>query len=402
MKEEWKGAELRERAREIRGSVMPKSITPEMVGGTLEGLAAAVDEVVETLGEIPREHVRVKVRATDDGVTEVETAGGIVRLDVFAVGGFPCYALPRQELTVGADGTVEFDVPWGCKYAVSSHVEGLGASFQLVFDAVAESRDVKLWNFPIGVWALGHTDIGLAADEEEGRPSESWYAIPFITERFTDDLTEYDDARLWAVDEDRGEWEEGSWYIGILVSTVDSTFAISQMNKAENVMTWCDSRDRNTVFPLMDYAGIDRNSADFDWGVAYEKARNDFDGNMNTAKLLAASPNHTAARYCAAMEADYDEVRWLPSAGQLYLMTLNANAINELMDQGMSFGMDFQKLPYRNGKTWVFPCGDQYWWSSSVMDKLCSWVVNCYGYFYYYDRDYSDDVRAVSAFHFEY
>ena len=33
---------------------MPKSITPEMVGGTLAGLTEAVAEVVETLGEIPR------------------------------------------------------------------------------------------------------------------------------------------------------------------------------------------------------------------------------------------------------------------------------------------------------------------------------------------------------------
>ena len=67
-------------------------------------------------------------------------------------------AMPRQELTADADGVVEFDVPHGFKYAVSSHIDGLGASFQLVFDAVAEQRDVRLWNFP--VFAYGKCRFG--------------------------------------------------------------------------------------------------------------------------------------------------------------------------------------------------------------------------------------------------
>ena len=45
MKQEWKPDELRATAAEIREAVMPKSITPEMVGGTLAGLTEAVAEV---------------------------------------------------------------------------------------------------------------------------------------------------------------------------------------------------------------------------------------------------------------------------------------------------------------------------------------------------------------------
>ena len=84
--------------------------------------------------------MRVEVTAYD-GQKQSQCRRATVRLDVFAVGGFPCTAMPRQELTADADGVVEFDVPHGFKYAVSSHMDGLGASFQLVFDAVAEQRD---------------------------------------------------------------------------------------------------------------------------------------------------------------------------------------------------------------------------------------------------------------------
>lgn len=412
MKEEWKPDALRETAEEIRSAVMPKSITPEMVGGTLLALTNAVGEVVETLGEIPREHVKVTVRGYD-GTGGVSGASATVWLDMFAVGGFPTHAVPRQELTTDENGVVEFDVPLGYKYAVSSHIDGLGASFQLVFDAVAETRTVNLWNFPVGVWALGHTDVALYADEDAGREYDRYRAIPFITESFTDDIEgDYGlEVMEWDIDSEAGECSEGGWYIGILVSTVDTTFAIGTNNLSDKSMEWCDSRDRNTLFPLLDYA-VEKRAYDIDWETATEKARQDMDGNMNTAKILAFSPTHTAARWAAGSPSDYDEQRFLPSAGQLYIMWLNRTAINTLAQQTIDvLGWDnYYLLPYQGNKGgWILPNKDangnsrnEYWWSSSVVDSLCSWVVDYNGYININNRNLTNDVRAVSAFHFEY
>ena len=129
------------------------------------------------------------------------------------------------------------------------------------------------------------------------------------------------------------------------------------------------------------------------------------DGNMNTAKILAFSPTHTAARWAASSPSDYDEQRFLPSSGQLYIMWLNRTAINAIIQQYMDAGEEgFNLLPYQNDKgQWQTPNGrGEVWWSSSVFDSLCSWVVGYYGRISINLRNTTDDVRAVSAFHFEY
>ena len=141
MKKEWKPEELRQTSEEIRRATLAKSITPEMVGGTLSGLTEALAEVVDVLGEIPREHVTVKVRGYD-GTAGVSGAGATVWLDVFNTKGYPAVSLPRQELTCDEEGVVEFDVPHGFKYAVFSQLDGLGASFQLVFQSAVPERHV--------------------------------------------------------------------------------------------------------------------------------------------------------------------------------------------------------------------------------------------------------------------
>ena len=406
MKKEFKPDELRQTAEEIRSAIMPKTITPEMVGGTMLGVVDALGEVVEVLGEIPREHVCVKVRGYD-GTVGVSGAGATVWLDVFHTKGYPAVAVPRQELTANEDGVVEFDVPHGFKYAVFSQIDGLGASFQVVFDAVAEQRDVNLWNFPVGVWALGHTDVALYADEEAGREYDRYRAIPFITDAYTDDLEgDYGEAVIgWDIDTANGECSEGSYYVGVLVSTADTSFAIGKNNLSDNTMEWCDSRDRNTVFPLMKYYALNRNTVDWDWNESVEQARADMDGNMNTAKILGFSPTHTAARWAASSPSDYDEQRFLPSAGQLYIMWINRTAINTILQQFIDNGEDgYKLLPYQNDKgQWQNPNGHyEYWWSSSVLDALCSWVVDSDGIIPNFDRSDTLDVRAVSAFHFEY
>lgn len=406
MKKEFKPDELRQTAEEIRSAIMPKTITPEMVGGTMLGVVNALGEVVEVLGEIPREHVRVKVRGYN-GTAGVSSAGATVWLDIFHTQGYPAVEVPRQELVADENGVVEFDVPRGFKYAVFSQIDGLGASFQLVFDAVAEQRNVTLWNFPVGVWALGYTDVVLYADEEAGREYDRYRVIPFITDAFTDDLEgDYgENVTNWDIDTASGECSEGSLYIGVLVSTADTSFAIGKNNLSDNEMEWCDSRDRNTLFPLMNYYALNRNSVDWDWNESVEQARTDMDGNMNTAKILGFSPIHTAARWAAASPSDYDEQRFLPSAGQLYIMCLNRTAINAILQQFIDSGKeDYKLLPYQNDKgVWQNPNGYyECWWSSSVLDALCTWVVHYYGYIDYMNRNSTTDVRAVSAFHFEY
>ena len=393
MKKDYRPEEMRETAEAIRTAVMPKSITPDMVGGTMLGILNALGEVVEVLGEIPREHVTVKVRGYD-GESEVSAAGAIVCVDMFSIGGYPTIAIPRQEFTANEDGVVEFDVPYGYKYALFSKIAGLGVSFQLVYDALAETRKINLWNFPIGVWALGHTDLA-------NYDIDIYKAVPFITDGYMEEIPE--EIALWAQDEEHPN-HEGWWYVGILVSTADTTFAIAQNNLSEKTMQWCDSHDRTTLFPLLNYFAERRYDQPWDWDASVEQARTDFDGNMNTAKILAFSPTHIAARSAVSQPADYDEQRFLPSAGQLYIMTLNREAINKLAQEFNNDGWEFALLPYPNEKgQWQYPNeneGD--WWSSSVLDKTCSWVVDTDGSIYYLNRTYNYSVRAVSAFHFEY
>lgn len=402
MKEEWKPAELRATSEEIRGAVMPKSITPDMVGGTLLGLVNAVGEVVEVLGEIPREHVTVKVRGYD-GTAGVSGAGATVWLDVFSSKGYPAVSLPRQELTCDEAGVVEFGIPHGYRYAVFSQIAGLGASFQFVEVSAIESRTLELWNLPIGVHALGYCDIGYDGDEDG---NGSYYReVPFITTNVSDDYAEYQAEAEWDIDTEKGEYTDGSSFLGILVSTADTSFVMTPDSLSKETMVWCKSRDYATYIPTMPY--INNNGTGEAWEDCQNRARADMDGNMNTAKLLDFCVEPTAALFCAGSDYMYTEQRFLPSVGQLYIMWLNRTAINALMttfnDLGMMSGT-FQLLPYQNDKgSWQNPNGHyEYWWSSTVYNSICSWVVDSNGGIYRNTRDDSNDVRAVSAFHFEY
>lgn len=383
MKEEWKPEELRATSEEIRGAVMPKSITPEMVGGTLLGVVNALGEVVEVLGEIPREHVKVKVRGYD-GTGGVSGAGATVWLDVFNTRGYPSIAMPRRKLTADKDGIVEFDVPHGFKYAVFSQLDGLGASFQLVFQSAVSERHITLWNMPIGVWALGHTDMAHYANEEDPNDSGEWYyAVPFITDTFLEELNS--DIIDWDVDEDNGIYSEGGWYIGILVSTADTSFAIGRNSKSKESMEWCSSEDYFTHIPGLDYF-VENDNMPYDYTAAQEAARLDLDGHLNTAKILSYSPTHTAARFCANQSTDHDERRFLPSAGQLYMMWLNRKAINTLMTADIDLGNEgFELLPIENDKGSYNH--SEWWWSSTPLSCRCSWVVLYRGGNYNYCRN---------------
>lgn len=393
MKNEWKPEELRATSEEIRGAVMPKTITPEMVGGTLLGVVNALGEVVEVLGEIPREHVTVKVRGYD-GTGAVSGAGATVWLDVFHTKGYPCVSLPRQELTADENGVVEFDVPHGFKYAVFSQIAGLGASFQIIGIAANTRRKIELWNMPIGVMAFGYSDICLETDDDS-----IYREVPFVTNSVSDDSSLFQQDAEWDINTDKGEYSDGYDLLGVLVSTADTTFAITPNSMSEEQMPWCKSRDFGTL--VANINPINNKDTGETWEECQNRARNDYDGNMNTAKILDFCHEPTAALFCGASDYLYTEQRFLPSAGQLGIMQLNNKQINAVMTALNNARGDtaYKLLPYTNDKgQWQNPNGHwEYWWSSTIYDEYCSWVVNYNGNINN-NRNNTNDVRAVSEF----
>lgn len=394
MKQEWKPEELRATSEEIRGAVMPKSITPEVVGGTLSGLTDALAEVIEVLGEIPKEHVAVKVRGYD-GKGVVSGAGATVWLDIFHTKGYPVVSVPRQELTCDEEGVVEFDVPHGYRYAIFSQIAGLGASFQLVETAAAKTRELKLWNMPIGVNHLYLVIISV--------PGSTYRSVPFITYSYSDDSGILEKEGLeWGVDLHNGEKVRDWHYFGILVSTAETAFVIAPNSKSDEIMGWSGNRDCGALIPGMPY--INNDSTDGEWQDCQNRARADYDGNMNTAKILDYCHNPKAADFCAnSITYSLGEQWWLPSAGQAYLMSLNNGAINSLMAQvnTANGNTDFVLLPSLNPGSTSQWTHYENWWTSTLYNNYFPWVVDYNGNINYCEIFVPLDVRAVVAFNFE-
>lgn len=404
MKQDWKPDELRATSEDIRSAVMPKSITPDMVGGTLVGLVDAVDEVVETLGEIPREHVRVRVNTLNDDGKTARSTEATVYVDIFTTKGYPAVNMPRQELAVDNEGLVEFDVPHGFQFAVWAKHPGLSASFQWVHTAAIKERPIiVLWCVPVGVWWFGAIFHG-AEDEDMDWGDESYRPTPYIFDHYTSDWDEIEEQRV-NVDLRPGENFMDYYNYGIMVATADTCFVISPNSKSDERMAWCNSRAYGMYIPGMEHINNHTEGGRYtgDFAEAQNRARSDMDGNMNTAKILGAVSGATAAEWVGNVVYDYSENRWLPSAGQAYLMQINRKAINTLMQEAIDADdLAFVLLPdYKPGSTsqWTHY---EYWWTSTVFDDSCSWVVSYRGYIYRNTRNYANDVRAVSAFHFEY
>ena len=377
MKKNFDTSALRKTAADIQGAVVPKSVTADMVGGLFSALVEAQGEVIEALGALEREVVTVKVNGYD-GDGRVSAAGAKVYVDIFSIGSVPTVALPRQELTANEEGVVTFEVFKGYQYAVFSKLEGYGASFQFSYEACQDARDIELWNMPTGVYMCGY--VGYYNEEDE-----STRGVPFVTESFE---TEYYDSPATMWDAKDGETVDEAGYLGILVATEDTSFIIEQQTRSSEYLTWSGNRYYGKLVPTLPAFYL---MADGDWEAAQELARNDFDGNLNTAKIQAYCRSAKAAEYCTDEQANNLAQRFLPSAGQLYLMYLNKTAINRLVNAA-------------NGEGWEFDViDDNYYWSSSQFDEFCAWyVLMYYGYTYYYIKSNYFYVRAVSAFHFIY
>ena len=377
MKKNFDTSALRKTAADIQGAVVPKSVTADMVGGLFSALVEAQGEVIEALGALEREVVTVKVNGYD-GEQRVSAAGAKVYVDIFSIGSVPTVALPRQELTANEEGIVTFEVFKGYQYAVFSKLEGYGASFQFSYEACQDARDIELWNMPTGVYMCGY--VGYYNEEDE-----STRGVPFVTESFE---TEYYDSPATMWDAKDGETVDEVGYVGILVATEDTSFIIEPQTRSSEYLTWAGNSYYGKLVPTLPAFFLIANG---DWEAAQKLARNDFDGNLNTAKIQAYCRSAKAAEYCTDEQANNLAQRFLPSAGQLYLMYLNKTAINRLVNAA-------------NGEGWEFDViDDNYYWSSSQFDEFCAWLVNMLsGGTASSAKLASYYVRAVSAFHFIY
>lgn len=257
MKQNFDTSALRQTAAEIQGATMPKSITPNMVGGLFSALVEAQGEVIEALAALEREVVTVRVNGYD-GQGRVSAAGAKVYVDIFSIGSVPTVAIPRQELTADADGVVTFEVFKGYRYAVFSKIEGLGASFQLTYLAGQDARTIELWNLPVGVYMYGL--IAYYIDAED-----TYRCVPVVTENYEEDLGSAIDMD-WDVRD--GEFCEDCYYLGVLVSSENTSFYIEQNSKAENTLRWAASRQYATAVPTMPLIPIEPAKFDGDWNAA--------------------------------------------------------------------------------------------------------------------------------------
>ena len=372
MKKNFDTSALRKTAADIQGAVVPKSVTADMVGGLFSALVEAQGEVIEALGALEREVVTVKVNGYD-GEQRVSAAGAKVYVDIFSIGSVPTVALPRQELTANEEGIVTFEVFKGYQYAVFSKIEGLSASFQLTFEACQDARSVELWNFPIGVFMLGYASY-------YHEDNDTFRNVAYVSSGFVDP---YEDPNaMW--DAYDGETLDDAGFEAILVATEHTAFALCSNSRSEEYMPWAGNRYYGKLVPTLPAFGLIESE---DWEAAVELARGDFDGNLNTAKIQAFCKSAAAVEFCADATTLYNVQRFLPSAGQLYLIYINKEAINRLVRAANDEGYEFETID------------NEWYWSSSQYDAFCAWYVNMSSGFTYGSTKLNHNyVRAVSAF----
>lgn len=349
MKHEFDTPALRQTAEEIQGAVRAKSITADMVGGTLLALVNATGEIIETFGGIGNSiTVKAKCKALIN-ITEWEeevAQGATVYVDMFAIGIGSTRNFPTQVLTADENGEVVFTVPCGYGYAVYSKYDGYSASCQFAFVAGDADASIELWNYPIGIYILGDGSL-------------------------------YETAEAW----------DGDPFNGIVVCSENTSFCILH-HKSEEYMPWGRSGEVVPCLPLIN------DTTHGSYADAQGAVRLDFNGNLNTLKILSGYRAAPAASWCDTYSQNPYYTHWqyfLPSAGQLYLIYQNKAAINALLADANAIGSD-----YTNGFEAI---GNDYLWSSTQYDEWCAWVVGVSnGNAFNGSKDNYYYVRAVSAF----
>ena len=405
MKQEFNTAAHRETASTIRDAIMAKSVTAQMVGGTMLALVEASGEIIEALGNLETERVTVKVNAYD-GTSRTSVSGAKVYVDVFCNSGMPSFAAPRQELEVDENGEVSFEVYRGFQYSVFSKLTGMAASFQLVFEADRESREIELWHLPVGVHYLGYASIFNSTRGGTRR-------VPFIIDCYRSDLemtlddtpefaAQYRNLIYWDASESELQLEDvGCYMIGVAVATENTTFCLDHSyEESSDYSSWCEGIDVRKSIPGLPFYTDDP--------LAGDSPETDFDGNLNTAKILSALKKPTAAEYCIS-KSENGKQSFLPSAGQLRLININANTLNGMVDyydpayeeamENYDPASDEGDPPVRR-----YPFDNDSWkalWSSTRSDDKHVWVLHLSQIFDELRID-NDINKILAAFVFEF
>lgn len=331
------------------------------------------------------EHVVVKIRGCEwDADNETDKSASVTGGKVIVKAFNPATAenLPVQEYAIPAPtagekaSIVELDIQHGLHYQIHSEVDGLGASFRLVFTSSLESREVFLWNCSLGVW----------------KARNSWM--------YNDDL--HDGGGAYArvvpvfgpngaalggiVDWDNydGSYSDESATDCVLLSTANASFLLAPNYKSSENLAWSKMNYGRNVPGLEEFY----ETVGQDYTAAQELAKADFDGALNSDKILDAISEAPAAQF-ATESNDYNFVKDLPAAGALFLIYQNKAAINTIITD-----IGNNNLPQID---------NNYYWSSSACSRRDPWNVHMDNGGVYSDNEGSENsVLALSAFHFYY
>ena len=343
-------------------------------------------QALENIGAVASpgsEHVTVKIRGCvwdeDDSVNKAASVTG-GKVIIKSWNPATSENRPDREITIPApvsghkESVVEFDIQHGLHYQVHSEKSGLGASFRLVFTSSLEEREVFLWNLSIGVFNFGFNALMNSDTDEFDR------VIPIICPDGSTDLSELQD---WDVDDDAYS-DDGGYSSGILVSAANYSFLLGSVNKSDSTLAWSKMNYGRNVPCLEEYYETNGH----DYSAAVDAAKEDYDGAINTDKIVNALAEAPAAYFCVS-STNYMSQRYLPSIGELNAIYLNKSSINSVnSDAEITADID-----------------NNYYWSSCAYDRGSAFYEsmddgnvgsgNKYGGSIYY-------VLAVSAFLYYY
>ncbi len=295
--------------------------------------------VVDELGEkIPKEHVKVTCRFCDNE-TRGRSAGAYVYVDIFSTTGYPAVDI-KQKYKADSNGIVEFDVPCGLKYAIYSKFEGLSASFQWVYLACNETRNVDLWNLKIGIGWL----VSLLFSSYPGGEYTSY--APVILNHYSDYSDGVDEIHAAGNALDnvgiQEQWEYNEYYcdMGPVIATEDTCFVIPIAN------------DITTPLCIAKNAGFDGDIGPLITGAEFREdiewrdfIASDINGNLNTEKIINFYRNSPAAETVRGEKSDILTQSFIPAYVQALLIAQNYKALNAIFEEANAMGEDFDLIP---------------------------------------------------------
>ena len=359
------------------------------VGG-YDGTNAGAESARKVQDVLPNntEHIYVVCRAcsgTYGSMSRVSTQGGTVHFKLWN----PATCEEKEEsYAIPSNGVVEAYIPFGTVYQVWSTKSGYGASFRPVFtasNANGGTKYVHLWNLPTGVFKMA----GAAFCADDGN---SYRVSPLISTDGSQDWWEGDeewdsgngDAYDYEVSGLSDDYLEDAFDLGIVVSTANVSVLVQPSAKADSTLAWSFQGYGRTIPGLEEYfESHGHNYEDAQYFATY-----DYDGNLNTFKILDFLVEAPAVEF-ASQNKSYTFSNWyLPSAGELKTLYNNKSAYNAIQS-------DYSDVPALDSN---------WYWSSCAYSPYYSWGVTMYdGGVDRNDRYLNDyDVLAVSAFLFKY